>query len=142
MFKCEMHALSPLAPLTSFPVQFLPEAEEANSPGRMKPTLELSSAARRLKRRSTLSFNQFQNLNLKQTDSSGQYFFNRNTIMNCCFSCAKILELYEIRYYSIGFQSGNTADTLSQLKYKTVTKWQKDDIKFLLNIYKYAKKTV
>ena len=42
----------------------------------------------------------------------------------------------------MGFQSGSKVDTLKELKLKAMSKWSKDDIRFLLNIYKYAKNSV
>jgi hypothetical protein len=57
-------------------------------------------------------------------------------------ACLKVLELFTARYYALVFKTEQTVEELRKLKLKLVNHWTKENLVFLLRIYKEAKKSL
>ena len=60
----------------------------------------------------------------------------------CCLTCYRLLELHRMRYYALVFHTESTVKELKKHKAKTIDEWDEESIKYLLNLYKSAKKEV
>ena len=54
----------------------------------------------------------------------------------CCRHCAKLLDMYSLRYKSIIFKVDSVEDWLRKLKLKQTRYWDRESTKKLLQLYK------
>ena len=60
----------------------------------------------------------------------------------CCLTCYRLLELHRMRYYALVFHTENTVKELKKLKVQKIDEWDDKSIKYLLHLYKSAKKDI
>lgn len=66
----------------------------------------------------------------------------RVTLVKCCLTCHRVLQLYKLRYQALVFKSDNVSSDLFKLKCKLVNQWDMEDLRFLVHIYKNSKKEI
>lgn len=64
---------------------------------------------------------------------------DQGSLVPCCLSCFRLLEMFSIRYYSLVFLPDEKLKTLKELKNKGTEAWTADNLKFLINVYKNSK---
>lgn len=58
------------------------------------------------------------------------------TTSTCCFSCFKVLEMYQQRHLALVFQSEQNQEQLKALSTNQPESWTEETLKYLLNIYR------
>ena len=62
--------------------------------------------------------------------------------VSCCNTCYKVLEFFTSRHFALVFLSEQTVEELRKLRLKLINQWTKENMVYLLKIYKKAKKSL